>query len=73
MLEGAAVNDVVLTRRGVRLRYLSPDALCGAVRHVHGEHMPAERMDDVRTATTAEIAREGLPLRNVSWLATATA
>lgn len=69
VLEGAGFDDMVLTRRGVRLRYSGTDALCGGVRHVHGERIPAERMDDARTATMAEIAREGLLLRNMGWLA----
>ena len=73
LLEGAGFDDVVLIRRGVRLRYPGPDALWAAVRHVHGERIPAERMDDARTATMAEIARVGLPLRNTGWLATGTA
>ena len=73
LLEGAGFDDVVLTRRGVRLRYPGPDALWAAVLHVHGERIPDDRMDDARRATMAEIARVGLPLRNTGWLATATA
>jgi hypothetical protein len=42
------------------------------VRHVHGEYIPADRLEDARVATMAEIARVGLPLRNTGWLVTAT-
>jgi len=73
LLEGAGFRHIDMTSRRMRLRYPGPDAMWAAVRHVHGEYIPADRLEDARVATMAEIARVGLPLRNTGWLVTATA
>jgi hypothetical protein len=73
LLEGAGFGHIDMTSRRMRLRYPGPDAMWAAVRHVHGEYIPADRLEDARVATMAEIARVGLPLRNTGWLVSATA
>ncbi|MCU0308127.1 MAG: methyltransferase domain-containing protein [Thermoleophilia bacterium] len=73
LLEGAGFADVALRRRVMRLRYPGADALWQAVAHVHGERIPRPRMPEAEAATRAEIARVGIPLRNVAWFVTARA
>lgn len=73
LLDRAGFGPIDMTSRRMRLRYPGPDAMWAAVRHVHGEYIPADRLEDARAATMAEIARVGLPLRNTGWLVTATA
>lgn len=73
LLEAAGFGDITMTSRRMRLRYPGPDAMWAAVRHVHGEYIPDDRLDDARVATMAEIARVGLPLRNTGWLVSAVA
>lgn len=73
LLEGAGFTDIEMTSRRMRLRYPGPDAMWAAVRHVHGEYIPEDRLEDARVATMAEIARVGLPLHNTGWLVSAVA
>ncbi len=73
LLAGAGFTDIAMTSRRMRLRYPNPDAMWTAVRHVHGEYIPAHRMEDARVATMAQIARVGLPIVNTGWLVTAVA
>lgn len=73
LLEVAGFQDIEMTKRGMRLRYPGADALWQAMLHVHGERIPADRVEDARRATMTEIARVGLPLHNACWLVRARA
>ncbi len=73
LITDAGFTDISMASRRMRLRYPGPDAMWAAVRHVHGEYIPDDRMEDARVATMAQIARVGLPIVNTGWLVTAVA
>jgi SAM-dependent methyltransferase len=73
LLVEAGFARPALRRLVMRLRYPGPDACWRIVHHLHGQLIPPERLPEAEAAARAEMARLGLPLRNVAWLISASA
>lgn len=73
LLREAGFVEVTVRSRRLRLRYAGPDAFWQAVLHIHGARIPPARLAQAEAATKAELARVGLPLVNLTWLATGRA
>jgi SAM-dependent methyltransferase len=73
LLEDAGFPRPELRRLVVRLRYPGPDACWRVVHHLHGQLIPPGRLAEAEAAARAQIARLGLPLRNLAWLVKASA